>query len=585
VSSIVSPNSDDLLAAEFGTELGTDVWMLNLDSYTYVLSKTTGSMSALSTTTFTGNISLNAEIKGDSAIVAITRKPDTTPPPTPVMTNPKDWIVPSAEILENGYEDADTEIVSYQSKIDGVVGDVKASELENWYPTYLDPFTIPKTLQVRDLPEGSYSLAIRAKDLVGNTSEWSEPVQVTIDRGRPVVTSDFKTTSITGNQVDLAWAGAKDAGSGICLANIVNAEGIIIQRSSQSKVPILSKKLSETISGKAQVFDCLGNGVVGDLSVTTSVISTDKATRTGKWSLVSGTSEIASFKCTGKCSASFSAKGHADVLVGPGAAVVSVGGKPIADISDSKFTKLRVGASVDVGKTKRIIRVSGSNFTLFGINLVTSNFTNIKDLDRLPTISDLSLLDPEQAILGQYGFNETDLSQEWSVYPMDGGTTTDAATLDLCSGTYPSELNRVSRRQTVATKKDSPYKFLSTEVVAYSSAVAAKQAYKELMAAFTECTKNKGYIDANGVKVAYEFKEIANFPTGLVDSGSRLVVRALIDSGSQARELLGIYQFNNKMFTGLYVMTTPEQAMNDSQIQNWLQVGVRLADRLNGKVT
>jgi len=137
----------------------------------------------------------------------------------------------------------------------------------------------------------------------------------------------------------------------------------------------------------------------------------------------------------------------------------------------------------------------------------------------------------------------------------------------------------------VATKKDSPYKFLSTEVVAYSSAVAAKQAYKELMAAFTECTKNKGYIDANGVKVAYEFKEIANFPTGLVDSGSRLVVRALIDSGSQARELLGIYQFNNKMFTGLYVMTTPEQAMNDSQIQNWLQVGVRLADRLNGKVT
>jgi len=583
VSSIVSPNSDDLLAAEFGTELGTDVWMLNLDSYTYVLSKTSGSMSALSATTFTGNISLNAEIKGDTASVMITRKPDITPPPTPVLTNPKSWIVPSTEILESGYEDVDTEISSYQGKINGEVTDIKASNLENWYPTYLDPFSIPKTLQVRDLPEGSYSLAIRAKDLVGNVSEWSEPAQVTIDRGRPVVISDFKTSSISGNQVDLAWAGAKDAGSGICLTNIVNKEGIIIAKSTDSKTPILSKNMGETLSGKAQVFDCLGNGVVGDLSLATSIFSIDKATRTGKWSATSGVSEITSLKCTGKCSASFSAKGHADVLVGPGAAVVSVGGKPIANITDSKFTKLRIGASIDVGKTKRIIRISGSNFTLFGLNLVTSNFTNIQDLDRLPTIPDLSLIDPEQAALDQYGFNGSDLSQEWSVYPMDGGTTTDAATLDLCSGSYPSELKRVSRRQVVATKKDSPYKFLSTEVVAYSNAAAAQQAHKELLQAFTECTKNKGYVDANGVTVTYEFKDISTLPTGLVDSGSRLVVRALIDSGSQARELLGVYQFSNEMFTGLYVMTAPEHAMNDAQIQSWLQVAVTLAERLNGK--
>ena len=31
-------------------------------------------------------------------------------------------------------------------------------------------------------------------------------------------------------------------------------------------------------------------------------------------------------------------------------------------------------------------------------------------------------------------------------------------------------------------------------------------------------------------------------------------------------------------------MTTPEQAMSDSQIQRWLQVAVTLAERLNGKV-
>ena len=30
-------------------------------------------------------------------------------------------------------------------------------------------------------------------------------------------------------------------------------------------------------------------------------------------------------------------------------------------------------------------------------------------------------------------------------------------------------------------------------------------------------------------------------------------------------------------------MTTPEQAMNDQQIQRWLQVAVTLAERMNGR--
>jgi hypothetical protein len=583
VSAIVSPNSADLLAGEFGAELGTDVWMLNLDDYTYVLSKASGSMSALSATTYSGNIAINAQVDGDFATVVITRKPDVTPPPTPVLTNPNTWNFPSAEIIESGYGDNDTEISSYQSKIDGVINEVKASDVENWFPTYLQPFTTPKTLQVRDLPEGSYALSIRAKDLAGNVSNWSESVQVTVDRARPIVTSEFKTTAIAGSQINLAWAGAKDAGSGICLTNIVNEEGVIIQSSSETKIPMVAIAKSETLIGKAQVFDCLGNGVVGDLTVATAILSADKATRSGKWTLGITTSGLTSLKCTGKCSASFSAKGHADVLVGAGAAIVSVGGKPIANIADSKLATMRVGASIDVGKTKRIIRVSGTNFTVFGLNLVTSHFTNVNNLDRLPTISDLSLLDAEQNTLGQYGFNRKDLSQEWTVLPMDGGTTIDAATLDLCNASYPSELERISRRQVVVTKKDSPYKFLSTEVVTYSSTTAAQQAHKELMKAFSDCTKNNGYMDANGVMVPYVFKELPNLPNGLVDAGSRLVIRAVIDSGSQARELLGIYQFNGDIFTGLYVMTTPEQAMNDQQIQRWLQVAVTLAERLNGK--
>ena len=583
VSSIVSPNTEDLTAKEFGTELGTDVWMLNLDNYSYVLSQSSGSMTSLSATTFTGNVVLNAQVSADKAMVVITRKADVTPPPTPILTDPQSWNVPSAEIIESGYQDADTEISSFQATINGVITDIKASEVANWYPTYLEPFTIPKTLQVRDLPEGTYELAIRATDLAGNVSQWSDPVKVTIDRARPVVSNDFRLSSIIGDQLSIAWSGAKDAGSGICLTNIVNNEGVITQSSSDSKLPTLTLNKGQILSGTAQVFDCLGNGVTGDLSVSSTFVAADKSTRSGKWSPGNTSSGIASLKCSGKCSASFTTNAHADVLVGAGSAVVSVGGKAVANISDSKITKVRVGASIDVGKTKRIVRVSGSNFTIFGLGLVTSTFQNINNLDRLPTLIDLSLLDPEQSALAQYGFNSTDLSQEWSVYPMEGGTTTDGATLDLCNGSYPSELERVARRQVIANKKDSPYAFLSTEVVTYSSAAAAQQAHKELMKAFTQCTKDKGFIDANGVAVPYVFKEVSNIPSGVVDAGNRLIIRAQIDSGSQARELLGIYQFNNEMFTGLYVMTSPEKTMSDAQVQSWLQVAITMASRLNGK--
>jgi hypothetical protein len=262
--------------------------------------------------------------------------------------------------------------------------------------------------------------------------------------------------------------------------------------------------------------------------------------------------------------------------------VVTVGSKNLATITDSKSAKVRVGASVDVGKNKQVLRVTGSNFVLVALNSVNAVFANTVNLDRAAAVVDSSLTDTKQAALAKYGFAPTDFSQEWTVLPMGGGTTTDDPTLDLCNGKFASESDRLERRQVVVTKPKSPYAFLSSEVVRYSSVAAAQAAQKELVKVLAQCQVDKGYKDATGTLVPYVFAEIKNIPAGVVGEGSRVFVRATIDTGANARQLLGFYQFNGAMFTGLYVMTASEVAYTDAQVATWLQVAATMASRLKG---
>lgn len=166
---------------------------------------------------------------------------------------------------------------------------------------------------------------------------------------------------------------------------------------------------------------------------------------------------------------------------------------------------------------------------------------------------------------------------------MSGGTTLNDPSLDLCNATYASEKDRVERRQVTATKVGSAFTFLSTETVRYSSAAAAQAAQKELVKAMAQCVTEKGYKDTTGLQVPYTFTEIKSLPNGLVAEGSRVLVRAQIDSGIRARQLLGFYQFNGDFFTGLYVMTASETGFTDAQVATWLQVAVVMAQRLQSK--
>jgi hypothetical protein len=483
-------------------------------------------------------------------------------------------------ILGPGGEDADTAIVGFEGQIDGVVQTLKASDIDGWLPTYLSPFVAPKTFYLRDLAEGSYSFAMRAIDIVGNKSDWSASQKVVIDRADPVVTNEFVLTGAAANELSLAWKGATDAGSGICQVNVVDEDGLVIQSSSVKNAPVIKVAAGATVTGLAQVFDCLGNGKAGNLSVAGKLVAGDKSSKTGKWSPAGAAYGAGAIKCVGKCTASLTVTGKNDVLMGTGAAIISVGNKTVATVSDSRVAKLRIGATIDAGASKKVVRVSGSNFVLIGLSSFTTTLGALKDLDRAPAISDPSLSDEKQIKLAKFGFRASDFSQEWTVLPMGGGTKLDDPSLDLCNGVYLSEKERVERRQVAATKEGSTFAFLSSEVVRYSSVAAATAAQKELVKVLADCKTNKGYTDATGALMPYDFKTLSNIPAGVVSESNRVFVFTNIDSGERARTLLGFYQFNGDMFTGLYVMNT--EGFSDAQVAKWLKVAVTMASRLKG---
>ena len=582
ISAVVSPNPEDTGANEFSQVLGSDLWMLNLDNYVYRDSRQVGgSMTGLTATTYSGNVSFSAVASETGAVVTITKKADTTPPAVPPVVPAERWNSPNMVILNPGYEDADTAIASFESQIDGAIAPLKSSDIDGWLPTYLSPFVAPKTVYLRDLPEGSYTFSMRAIDVVGNKSEWSTPMKVVIDRADPVVTNSFVLNSANGVEKNIAWKGATDAGSGICQVNIVDEDGLIIQSSKVKNAPAFKVPSGTSIAGKAQVFDCLGNGVTGDVSIASTYIPGDKSSKTGKWSSAASSFGAGAIKCVGKCTASISTKGKFEVLLGAGAATVAVGGKTVASIAQNKSKSLVMSQTIDLGSTKKVVRVSGSNFVLIGLSSVSTTLGTLSELDRAPAITDPSLTDSKQVALAKLGFRAEDFSQEWTVLPMGNGTTLLDPSLDLCNGTYASEKDRVERRQVTATKVGSTFSFLSTEVVKYSSAAAASAAQKELVKVLAKCQIDKGYKDSTNTLVPYEFKKLPAVPTGVVAEGNRVFVHAVIDSGVRARTLLGFYQFTGDTFTGLYVMNA--EGFSDAQVAKWLKVAATMGQRLQGK--
>jgi hypothetical protein len=572
-SSVVSPNASD--AVEAPTQAVTsDVWLMNLDSFRYSSSATiSGSPTLPNGKTFldaSGTVSLSAVSKDlDTVSVTVTRRNDTVPPPTPVLSNPNFWQSPETELLTPGYQDADSIIEKYQISLNDKITESPGSESNSWYPTYLSPLNPEKSLHVKDLPEGTYSLKVRGIDIYGNTSQWSNTVNVVIDRGYPIVKNEFKVSTLNTSGTKLVWSGASDAGSGICSVQVANSDGFIVARTDRStnvnSAPELS--FSGEAVGKAQVFDCRGNGVEGELSLGVTFIPASSATRTGKTKLVGN--DVA---CTGRCNLSFTATGDLEVKVTKGSGIAYVSGKEVG-----AFKAGATPLKISVGNTKKVVRLSGSDITIQGLGKVSVQWKESGKVQRKVAIVDPSLEDKDQLAISKYGFQIADFDQNYQLLPIARGTTLLDATLDVCSGDFPSEKSRTLRRQVAAYKEGSPYSFLSTETVKYKDATSAASALTDIDNVIAKCKVTGGAIGAQGLVTKYVFSEPPKFVYANGVSGR--VVLTLIGEGVNARWLLGFFQIKGDLAVNTYLVRA--EKFTDADIKRWSQVATEISTRLS----
>jgi hypothetical protein len=96
--------------------------------------------------------------------------------------------------------------------------------------------------------------------------------------------------------------------------------------------------------------------------------------------------------------------------------------------------------------------------------------------------------DPNEDVLAGLIVNQGDVAAKYTVHHPASGINMAAATLDLCNGTYPSEVHRTARRQVyVGLTSDPTNTSFSTEAVLYRTPADAAQAMQELRSVVATC--------------------------------------------------------------------------------------------------
>ena len=583
-SFVESPNPLDSLQERPGPGISSDIWMLNLDAYTYSSTgRSSGSMTlgeGKSVTLYSKKISISFSAGKDanSVELSISRKVDQTPPPIPVLSDVRFWQFPEFPVLENGYTDEESAIAFYEIKRDEEVIKIEPDVVKDFSPTYLAPLSSTPILRVKDLPEGQYSLQVRAVDILGNVSEWSSSRRLSIDRGSPILSGGYRILEASQNNASIALTELRDPGSGLCETALINPEGIVVARSSAQSSPQFQLTPSVLTATKIQTFDCLGNGRQSSISAKYSFFGHKELRKLGKWKSIPN--NPTALQCIGKCFAYFTTDGTIQAAVGSGSVGISVGGKEVARLSNSNSGTMRLSEPVTVGKVKRSVRIDGQNFTLYGLAKVSIQLGQISDVLRQAHPTDISLDNPAQVALSRFGFNSTDFEQGWFVLPMGGGTTLNDPTLDFCKPKYLSDEKRAERRQVAVSKVGSPYLFLSSEVVRYESEIAARSAMSELLETAKKCLSDGGGPEQSGVFTKYKFIPLPNTTEPYLNSSNSFTVLTTIGEDANARSLLAFYQFDRSMFTGLYVVTSGVDRLSDAEVLRWNNVAKVFLERL-----
>lgn len=118
-------------------------------------------------------------------------------------------------------------------------------------------------------------------------------------------------------------------------------------------------------------------------------------------------------------------------------------------------------------------------------------------------------VDPEASVLVRLGLRPSDVDPSGAVALIRDGDGLQAATLDLCGGTFPSDARRTARRQLAAADSAGDI-VMSSEAVLYDSASALEGGFAELTRAAPKCkadsTLDKAWPQVDGVqRLTFDF--------------------------------------------------------------------------------
>ena len=188
--------------------------------------------------------------------------------------------------------------------------------------------------------------------------------------------------------------------------------------------------------------------------------------------------------------------------------------------------------------------------------------------------------------LAAVGLRTADMLDGNVVAVIADGTSLGSPTLDFCAAKYPSEALRVKRLQVGGYDPSGVYVGISSEVVVYESAKAAKQALAEVIAARLNCKEGTTFTTFDKHTLVFTF-HTAPGPTAtpLVDADSRLIVHTtmLVDGNPQTAFL--VYQIDGPVLAALYASDSTGKPLSQSSLDGLYGLAGSIADRLRAYVS
>ena len=195
------------------------------------------------------------------------------------------------------------------------------------------------------------------------------------------------------------------------------------------------------------------------------------------------------------------------------------------------------------------------------------------------TNSGSGIVDP--MLLDIIGLQQSDVGSSMQVATIPDGDTLNAPTLDFCDGRYASEQLRVARMQKAVYDSDGNFAGISSEVVVYTNAAAAKQALDETIKARKACPTGRTFTSRDGQKLSFTFHTAPGpTETPLVDADSRLIVHTtMVVDGEKRRNFL-VYQVYGRVLVALYVSETGAKPFDQTALDSFYGLAGDFADRL-----